>query len=78
MARIRLLPSIEIAGRESEPRHLQSRVVLGPTATLATPSRPDGEQKVSTTTVTTARATITTVGAGGATTAATTVTAAGH
>jgi hypothetical protein len=78
MARIRLLPSIESAGRESEPRHLRSRAILGPTVTLVTPSRPDDEQKELITTVTIAHSTMTIVGTGGATIATTTATAAGH
>jgi hypothetical protein len=75
MARICLHPSIEIAGRESEPWHRRSKVVLGPTSTLGTPSRPDDELRASTTTATTARATTTIVGADDATTAMTTASA---
>jgi hypothetical protein len=48
---------IESAWRESEPRHHRSKVALRPTVTLGTPSRPDDELRVSTTTATTARAT---------------------
>jgi hypothetical protein len=77
-ARILLLPSIQSAGREAEPRHRRSRVVLGPTATRGTPSRPNGGPRVSTTTATTARATTTTVDAYGATTAMATATVAGQ
>jgi hypothetical protein len=76
-ARIRLLPSIESARREVEPRHRRSGAASGPTATCRTPSRPDDGPRVSTTTATTAHAITTIVDVGGATTATTTATAAG-
>jgi hypothetical protein len=78
MARIRLLPSIESAGRQLELRHRQSRAALGPTATHRTRSRPDGGPRVSTTTTTTTRATTTIVGADGGTTVTMIATVAGH
>jgi hypothetical protein len=65
MAQLHLLPSIESAGREAEPRHQRPGAVSGPTVTHET-------------TTTTARATTTIVDADGATIATTTTTAAGH
>jgi hypothetical protein len=77
-AQIRLLPSIEHAGREAEPRHRRSRAVLGSTTTRRTPSRPEGRLRASTTNATIARDTTKTVDANGATTVTTTAIAAGH
>jgi hypothetical protein len=58
-------PSTRGVGRESEPRHLRSRVDSGPTVTLGTRSRLDDEPRVSTTIATIAHTTTTTVSAAG-------------